>query len=119
MEKVVKTRGLARVLIISGLLSISPSLALAGSPMATILSPADGEVETKGRSVHFEGSGSDAEDGILKGKSLVWTSDREGQVGTGGSFGTKLSSGSHLITLTVTDSDGDTDTAQVSITIVE
>ena len=119
MRTGVTQRGMARVLIFTGLLSFAPPVALASPPTATIVSPVAGMVETKGTSVFFEGSGNDPEDGVLKGSSLVWASDQEGPIGTGEYFGTKLGSGTHLITLTVTDSNGETVTAQVSITIVE
>ncbi len=84
---------------------------------ATITSPADGANFTVGATISFVGSGTDAEDGSLS-STLVWTSDLEGQIGTGMSFTrSNLSVGSHEILLIATDSGGAADTANVTITI--
>jgi hypothetical protein len=73
---------------------------------------------TQGTSVQFTGSGSDPEDGALTGASLVWTSNINGQIGTGTSFSTSsLSVGTHTITLTATDSKGAKGTATVTVTV--
>lgn len=87
-------------------------------PTATITSPTDGSTFTLYDTTSFSGTGQDAEDGTLSGDSLVWTSSRDDQIGTGTSFArADLSRGSHTITLTVTDSKGDTGSDTVSITI--
>ncbi len=87
-------------------------------PTATITAPASGSSFASGTSVTFTGTGTDPEDGALSGASLVWTSDLDGQFGTGGSVTTSgLSIGVHTITLTVTDSHGGTDTDQITVTI--
>jgi len=88
------------------------------APSATITAPADGSSFVQDASVSFAGTGSDPEDGALSGASLVWTSSRDGQIGTGVSFTTSaLSLGTHTITLTATDSQSATGTKQVSVTI--
>ncbi|MEO7455626.1 MAG: PKD domain-containing protein [Gemmatimonadaceae bacterium] len=88
------------------------------SPSATISSPANGASAVQGTSVSFAGTGSDPEDGVLSGSSLVWTSSLDGTIGTGTSFSrSNLSVGTHTITLTATDAQGATGTASVSITI--
>ncbi|MEP6732128.1 MAG: PKD domain-containing protein [bacterium] len=88
------------------------------APTASITSPANGSSFVQGASVAFAGSGNDAEDGALTGASLVWTSSRDGQIGTGTSFSsTNLSVGSHIITLTARDAQGATGTATRSLTI--
>ena len=88
------------------------------SPTATITSPIDGNTYTEGDTIDFSGTGEDAEDGTLTGTSLVWTSDIDGEIGTGTSF-TKsdLLLGAHTITLTATDSDGATGSDSLSITV--
>lgn len=87
-------------------------------PSAAIASPSDGQTFHEGESIEFSGSASDLEDGTLSGGSLVWTSSRDGQLGTGGSFARgDLSAGDHTITLTATDSRGGSGTAQVSVTV--
>jgi len=76
-------------------------------PAVTISSPADGASYDSGTSIAFAGSASDTEDGDLTG-SLVWTSNLDGQIGTGGSFSAVLSDGTHTIVADVTDSGGNT-----------
>ena len=68
-------------------------------------------------SILFSGSGIDAEDESLTGASLVWTSDLNGQIGTGETFSAFLSAGSHVITLTVTDSEGATGADSANTTV--
>jgi hypothetical protein len=87
-------------------------------PSATIASPADGTSFQQGNPISFQGSATDPEDGPLTGGSLVWTSNLDGQTGTGVSFSRDdLTVGPHTIRLIATDSDGMADTAQVSITV--
>ncbi len=70
---------------------------------ATITSPVDGSEFTVGDTITFRGTGSDPEDGTLIGSSLVWSSSRDGRIGTGTSVSTSgLSEGSHTITLNIT-----------------
>ena len=88
------------------------------APAATITAPANGVTVTQGASVAFAGSASDAESGALTGASLVWTSNRDGQIGTGTSFSkTNLTVGTHTITLTARDAQNVADTATRTITV--
>ena len=87
------------------------------APTASIASPSDGSIFLTSDVITFDGSGDDAEDGALTGASLVWTSDLDAEIGTGGSFTASLSAGSHTITLTATDSDEATGIDSVSITV--
>ncbi len=86
-------------------------------PQVTLTAPADGASFAVNTAVSFAGTASDFEDGSLT-NSLVWTSDRDGQIGVGGSFVTSaLSAGAHLITARATDSAGGIGQRQVSITL--
>ncbi|MFA6008716.1 MAG: PKD domain-containing protein [Desulfobacteraceae bacterium] len=85
-------------------------------PVATIIAPTTNSTFDTGEDIIFQGTGVDAEDGVLLTTSLVWTSSRQGQIGTGNSLTlSDLDSGIHIITLTVTDQDGATGTATITI----
>jgi hypothetical protein len=89
------------------------------APVVSITGPADGTAFTAGDTITFEGNGMDAEDGELTETALVWTSNRDGLMGTGTSItSTTLSTGDHLITLTGTDSQSAVGTDTINITIV-
>jgi hypothetical protein len=87
-------------------------------PVAAISAPSNNSSFAQGTSVTFTGTGTDPEDGALTGASLVWTSSRDGQIGTGTTFSTTgLSVGVHTITLTATDSQGAKGMATITVTI--
>lgn len=87
------------------------------APVVTILSPASGS--TVGPQVTLEGTGVDAEDGVLAGSSLRWTSDRDGLLGTGSPLEAgPLSAGAHRITLTAVDSGSRSGSDTVSVEVV-
>lgn len=89
-------------------------------PVATINSPLADSNFVEGDEISFSGTGTDAEDDDLSGDSLVWTSDKDGEIGKGGSFNANdLSVGVHTITLTATDSESAADSDSVVITITE
>ena len=92
-----------------------PSAATNSPPVATISSPTDGVVSAE-TVLTFAGSATDAQDGDI-GANLVWTSNVDGQIGTGKSFQRALSAGAHLITASVTDSNGATTQAQRSLSV--
>jgi len=87
-------------------------------PTVSITSPADGSTFDSGVAIPFKGTASDSEDGDLTA-NLVWTSSIEdGSIGTGGSFSTTLSDGTHTITAEVTDSSGnETGSTSICITV--
>lgn len=85
-------------------------------PAVTITAPAGGGTFAAGESVAFAGAAEDPEDGDVSA-SLVWTSDIDGQIGTGGSFSASLTAGSHTVTATAEDANGATGDAQVSLTV--
>jgi photosystem II stability/assembly factor-like uncharacterized protein len=86
------------------------------APTCNITSPADSTTFVEGQTINFSATATDPEDGSLTGGSLVWTSDQDGQIGTGNSFGKNdLSVNKHLIELKVTDSDGRADTDSLTV----
>ncbi len=88
------------------------------SPTAVITGPLAGNISDEGTNVTFTGSAQDPEDDALTGASLVWTSDRDGQIGTGLTFNiAALSRGAHVITLTATDASGATGSASIAVTV--
>lgn len=89
------------------------------APEVAVTSPAEGTVVSGAQTVVFTGSAFDAEDGDLSGE-LVWTSDLDGQLGTGGTVtrrADELSEGVHVISATATDAAGVTSTASVGLTV--
>jgi hypothetical protein len=89
-------------------------------PEVYIANPQDNNQLPPGWPVILNAYGTDAEDGPLPSESLVWTSDRDGEVGTGDMLiasGRDMSLGDHTITMTGTDSDGQTATYTTHITI--
>ena len=85
-------------------------------PTVTITSPADGSTFDPGSSINFQGTVTDPEDGNIA-NSLVWTSSRDGQIGTGGNFSKTLSGGIHTITVSVTDAGGNVVQKSINITV--
>jgi hypothetical protein len=87
-----------------------------GAPVVTITSPAGGTTFPAGATVNLAASASDLEEGSVA-SSLVWSSNRDGELGSGASLATTLSSGGHVITASVTDETGLTGSAKVSLTV--
>ena len=86
------------------------------TPEVSINSPAHGATFDSGATIDFSGTAVDAEDTDLT-DSLVWTSNIDSQIGTGGSPFAILSDGIHTITASVTDSGGRTGSDSITITV--
>ena len=85
-------------------------------PVATITSPSTGTTYNHNNFIEFTGTGYDTEDAWLSGTSLVWLSNKDGQLGTGNTITTNsLSGGTHTISLTVTDSFNTSNTATITL----
>jgi hypothetical protein len=87
-------------------------------PDTSVVSPQEGATFLSTDTIDFSGSATDLEDGDLVQGALVWTSNLDGQIGTGGTAKASLSVGTHIITLTATDARGASGTDTVTITVV-
>lgn len=87
------------------------------NPEVMILNPAESTQLEPGTSVVLRGTAADAEDGSLPDESLIWTSNRDGPLGSGSEIVADLSSGIHTVTLTAHDADGNfsSDTIEVIV----
>ena len=92
---------------------------IGASPQVQINHPGDGEVRQVNVNIPLIGVADDAEDGPLSGAALVWNSDLEGDVATGGKAGwIPTSLGVHILVLTATDLDGNTGMDAIQIEVV-
>jgi hypothetical protein len=103
---------------LAGLQSLYPSTggATNTAPTVTIAAPASSASVAQGTALTFSGSATDTQDGTLTA-SLVWTSNLDGQIGTGGSFSRALSAGNHTVTARVVDGGGLSTPRQVSVSV--
>ena len=86
------------------------------APVAFIIAPNEGAHFVPEQQVMLVGEGYDPEDGNLPDAGLSWSSDRQGDLGTGRQLSvTGLQLGWHVITLQATDSDGQSGAATVSV----
>jgi uncharacterized repeat protein (TIGR01451 family) len=101
--------------------TLSESSLLGIPPIAAIIPLVGGTTVEAGNPTVLRASAMDVEDGPLTGAQLMWTSDRDGLLGTGEELQlAALSVGRHLITFTATDSDGNavSTTLEVNVMII-
>ena len=80
---------------------------LSKAPDVSIISPGDNSTFSTIETITLTGEASDLEDGMLEGKVLIWTSDKQGNLGFGHSISVDgLSPGLHEITLSAKDKNG-------------
>lgn len=88
-------------------------------PVAVIDAPANGTFFDEGLPIGLTGHASDAEDGMLSGGALSWTSSLGGALGTGARLTfNNAALGRHRIVLTATDSRGDSSVATIDVEVV-
>jgi hypothetical protein len=86
------------------------------TPVAQISEPVSGATFIPGQLVVLYGNAIDLEEGTLPEDALSWSSDRQGELGTGVSLPVNnLEPGEHVITLTVADSEGATASATTTL----
>ena len=86
------------------------------APQVHIISPEDSSRLSTGQNITFTGEAFDLEDGLLDGRSLRWSSDKQGNLGFGRSISVDgLSPGLHEITLSAMDTIGNINTRQHSL----
>lgn len=99
----------------------SATFSVANSPPnVRMKSPSDNARIDTAATITFRGSASDLEDGQLEGPSLTWSSNIDGDLGTGRILelpGSTLSKGTHIITLRADDLDGASVETSVEIEI--
>ena len=87
------------------------------APSVTINTPRSNTTYITGNEISFSGTAFDLEDGDITA-SLIWTSNLDGTIGTGGNFSySTLSSGVHTITASATDNNGFTGVATLTFTV--
>ena len=118
------TNAMVRVLTTDG---FRTTIAVAGpfeirghAPILELRLPFVGEHDAYGQQVEFEAVANDLEDGVLDGDAVVWTSDRDGEIGRGARFSRRaeeLSTGRHQIRVVAQDRSGFTVTNTVDLVI--
>jgi hypothetical protein len=86
------------------------------APVIAITSPADGASVNDDETISFTATASDQEDGDVA-QNIVWTSNIDGQLGSGSYLVVSLTKGNHQITASITDSDNATSEATIGITV--
>ena len=87
------------------------------SPVVAITAPGDGDTLNTPSAVNLAGTAEDPEDGTIDGADLVWSSDLDGTLGSGGTLTTPLSEGLHQLELRATDSEGAVGLDAISVTV--
>ena len=96
--------------------SISVSEITDTAPSLSIDSPSSGDSFTAGAMINFTAGADDSEDGDIS-SSISWSSNIDGNLGTGASISAPLSAGNHTITAMVTDSGGNLASQTVNLSV--
>lgn len=85
---------------------------------AAVSAPVDGQEFVQGQHIILTGAGFDLEDGALAPSQMAWSSNQDGDLGSGSPLSPTLSVGTHEILLTVTDSDDLKTSGSVTIEVL-
>jgi hypothetical protein len=102
--------------VLTGIAKSKPVVVAAKPPRISIATPLDGAQLTDGQSVQLIASVADDQD-VRLGDAVVWSSDRQGELGRGAMLTTKLQPGTHQLTASVTNSLGLTSTSTVHVDV--
>ncbi len=86
-------------------------------PEVFIAAPAADASFLEGQPVTMRGQASDPQEDPLAGEQLVWSSDRDGVLGSGDTLNTTLSAGQHTLTLRATNAAGLSSSASLTLTV--
>ena len=91
------------------------------APDVEILEPDGDEASFGGRTIAFDAMVFDEQDTMVTDpNNLKWVSDRDGEIGKGTRFSTsRLSAGTHVVTLTATNSKGLSNSESVTLEVLE
>jgi hypothetical protein len=101
----------------TGAADTTPFVVPGQAPTVRVATPLAGERFELGQSVMFEAVALDAEDGVLDGAGVTWSSSLSGALGNGRILVARLAEGTHAVTVTATDSDGRTASVTRSVTV--
>lgn len=89
-------------------------------PVVAIDAPANGAVFDEGMPIELRGHATDAQDGMLSGGALTWSSSLGGALGAGGTLTfSNAALGHHRIVLTATDVAGESSVATIELDVVQ
>jgi len=113
-------QGMMRVLVTDGVNTsqdvTGPFTVTAKAPVVSVTSPETGSGVQPETPILLTASGYDPEDGPMEGDVFSWTSDQDGDLGSGEEvFMPELSPGWHEITVAATDSDDNTTTDTIRV----
>lgn len=101
--------------VLFGALWLTTATIASGAPPVVHIDAPPGAVTIgKGQWLALAGRASDPATGPLSATQLVWSSDRDGPLGTGPAINVLLSAGTHRVSLTVTG-----DTGEMAVTTVD
>ncbi len=92
------------------------SLQINAAPIVELLLPTSGALFMLGEAVDLNASAIDAEDGNISG-AIQWSSDLDGELGSGEKLSAMLSLGTHTISASVTDTNGGTHSVSTQLVI--